>query len=199
MERDHRARNIHRRSELRRSSGWRRWVGEGEGGTCMVMRRSSTCTSLVRKSAPMVALYALLNFLFTYLWHRHVTSSTPVNTRCPRMCRGRSSEVKRDDQAGRGEAPYWFMSEVLPTLHRHTPPPSPHTHPHGQSSDLHLLHRVARPAKRSVRRLRCSSRPVVLHHARPVALACRRTRCSVLAGAFWGRQVVGTRTHCPLE
>ena len=34
--------------------------------TCMVTRRSSTLTSLVRKSAPMVALYWLLNFLFTY-------------------------------------------------------------------------------------------------------------------------------------
>ena len=29
-------------------------------------RRSSTCTSLVRKSAPMVALYCLLNLRFTY-------------------------------------------------------------------------------------------------------------------------------------
>lgn len=33
---------------------------------CMVTSRSSTCTSFVRKSAPMVALYWLLNFLFTY-------------------------------------------------------------------------------------------------------------------------------------
>lgn len=34
----------------------------------MVTSRSSTWTSFVRKSAPMVALYWLLNFLFTYLW-----------------------------------------------------------------------------------------------------------------------------------
>lgn len=34
--------------------------------TCIVTRRSSTITSLVKKSAPMVALYWLLNFLFTY-------------------------------------------------------------------------------------------------------------------------------------
>ena len=35
-------------------------------GTCMVTRRSSTMTSFVRKSAPIVALYWLLNFLLTY-------------------------------------------------------------------------------------------------------------------------------------
>eukprot|EP00960_Hanusia_phi_P053427 762066-Hanusia_phi.AAC.2 len=34
--------------------------------TCMVTSLSSTLTSLVKKSAPMVALYWLLNFLFTY-------------------------------------------------------------------------------------------------------------------------------------
>ncbi len=34
--------------------------------TCIVTNRSSTITSLVRKSAPIVALYWLLNFLFTY-------------------------------------------------------------------------------------------------------------------------------------
>lgn len=34
--------------------------------TCTVTWRSSTCTSLVRKSAPIVALYWLLNFLSTY-------------------------------------------------------------------------------------------------------------------------------------
>ena len=32
----------------------------------MVTSRSSTITSLVRKSAPMVALYCDVNFLFTY-------------------------------------------------------------------------------------------------------------------------------------
>ena len=35
-------------------------------GTCMVTSLSSTCISLVRKSAPMVALYWLENFLLTY-------------------------------------------------------------------------------------------------------------------------------------
>jgi hypothetical protein len=45
--------------------------------TCMVTILSSTVISLVRKSAPMVALYWLLNFFSTY----------------------------------------WFISEVLPTLH----------------------------------------------------------------------------------
>jgi len=34
--------------------------------TCIVTIRSSTITSLVRKSAPMVALYWLVNFLLTY-------------------------------------------------------------------------------------------------------------------------------------
>lgn len=34
--------------------------------TCIVTSLSSTITSLVRKSAPIVALYWLLNFLFTY-------------------------------------------------------------------------------------------------------------------------------------
>lgn len=34
--------------------------------TCKVTIRSSTITSLVRKSAPMVALYWLVNFLLTY-------------------------------------------------------------------------------------------------------------------------------------
>lgn len=34
--------------------------------TCIVTMRSSTITSLVRKSAPIVALYWLVNFLLTY-------------------------------------------------------------------------------------------------------------------------------------
>lgn len=34
--------------------------------TCIVTSLSSTMTSFVRKSAPIVALYWLLNFLFTY-------------------------------------------------------------------------------------------------------------------------------------
>lgn len=34
--------------------------------TCIVTSLSSTITSFVRKSAPIVALYWLLNFLFTY-------------------------------------------------------------------------------------------------------------------------------------
>lgn len=38
----------------------------GKKLTCMVTRRSSTMTSFVRKSAPMVALYWLENFLLTY-------------------------------------------------------------------------------------------------------------------------------------
>lgn len=40
--------------------------------TCMVTIRSSTITSLVRKSAPMVALYWLVNFLLTYWFIRDV-------------------------------------------------------------------------------------------------------------------------------
>lgn len=40
--------------------------------TCIVTSRSSTITSLVRKSAPIVALYWLLNFLFTYWFIREV-------------------------------------------------------------------------------------------------------------------------------
>lgn len=38
----------------------------------MVTSLSSTITSLVRKSAPIVALYWLLNFLFTYCFMREV-------------------------------------------------------------------------------------------------------------------------------
>ena len=41
-------------------------AGGGEALTCMVTSLSSTITSFVRKSAPIVALYWLLNFLFTY-------------------------------------------------------------------------------------------------------------------------------------
>lgn len=40
--------------------------------TCIVTSRSSTITSLVRKSAPIVALYWLLNFLLTYWFIREV-------------------------------------------------------------------------------------------------------------------------------
>ena len=44
------------------------WMqGRGRKRTCNVKRRSSIWTSLVRKSAPMVALYWLLNLLLTYL------------------------------------------------------------------------------------------------------------------------------------
>ena len=41
-------------------------AGGGEALTGMVTSLSSTITSFVRKSAPIVALYWLLNFLFTY-------------------------------------------------------------------------------------------------------------------------------------
>src|SRR3989338_6457025 len=44
---------------------------------CMVTRRSSTITSFVKKSAPMVALYWLLNFLFTYWFIREVLPTPP--------------------------------------------------------------------------------------------------------------------------
>jgi len=37
-----------------------------------VKSRSSNCTSLVKKSAPMVALYWLLNFLLTYWFIKEV-------------------------------------------------------------------------------------------------------------------------------
>lgn len=40
--------------------------------TCIVTSLSSTITSFVRKSAPIVALYWLLNFLFTYWFIRDV-------------------------------------------------------------------------------------------------------------------------------
>lgn len=52
-----------------REGGARTEAGRGGGGaplTCMVTSLSSTITSFVRKSAPIVALYWLLNFLFTY-------------------------------------------------------------------------------------------------------------------------------------
>ncbi len=40
--------------------------------TCIVTSLSSTITSLVRKSAPMVALYCDVNFLLTYWFIRDV-------------------------------------------------------------------------------------------------------------------------------
>jgi len=65
----------------------RRWhcAGWGQaskqpGPTCMVTSLSSTCTSLVRKSAPMVALYWLENFLLTYWFIREVLP-TPLSPR----------------------------------------------------------------------------------------------------------------------
>lgn len=49
--------------------------------TCIVTRRSSTSTSLVRKSAPIVALYWLENFLFTYWFMSEVlpTLESPMS------------------------------------------------------------------------------------------------------------------------
>ena len=44
---------------------------------CKVTSLSSTITSFVRKSAPMVALYWLLNFLFTYWYIREVLPTLP--------------------------------------------------------------------------------------------------------------------------
>ena len=44
--------------------------------TCIVTNRSSTRTSLVRKSAPIVALYEALNFLLTY-WFIKLVFPTP--------------------------------------------------------------------------------------------------------------------------
>lgn len=48
------------------------WILKDSPFTCIVTNLSSTITSLVRKSAPMVALYWLLNFLFTYWFMRDV-------------------------------------------------------------------------------------------------------------------------------
>lgn len=62
------------------------WGGGGVRAalrTCIVTSRSSTITSFVRKSAPIVALYWLLNFLFTYWFIREVfpTLHTHTHTR----------------------------------------------------------------------------------------------------------------------
>lgn len=46
--------------------------GHNAERTCMVTSLSSTTTSLVRKSAPIVALYWLLNRLLTYWFMRDV-------------------------------------------------------------------------------------------------------------------------------
>ena len=46
--------------------------------TCMVTSLSSTVTSLVRKSAPIVALYWLLNFLLTYWFMSDVFPTLPL-------------------------------------------------------------------------------------------------------------------------
>ncbi len=79
----------------------------------MVTSRSSTCTSLVRKSAPMVALYWLLNFLFTYL------------AQAPRERGATCSVVPETGAAARWRGParrraarraHWFISDVFPTL-----------------------------------------------------------------------------------
>ena len=48
--------------------------------TCIVTSLSSTITSFVRKSAPIVALYWLLNFLFTY-WFMSDVLPTPESPR----------------------------------------------------------------------------------------------------------------------
>ena len=45
--------------------------------TCIVTSLSSTMTSLVRKSAPMVALYCDVNFLFTYWFISEVFPTLP--------------------------------------------------------------------------------------------------------------------------
>ena len=49
--------------------------------TCSVTSRSSTTTSFVRKSAPMVTLYWELNFLFTYWFISEVLPTLSINHR----------------------------------------------------------------------------------------------------------------------
>lgn len=72
--------------------------------TCIVTSLSSTMTSFVRKSAPIVALYWLLNRLFTN-WFISDVLPTPLS---PRMitCE-RVGEVSVDDR-GRGAG--WWSS-----------------------------------------------------------------------------------------
>jgi len=70
--------------------------GGGRKRTCNVKRRSSIWTSLVRKSAPMVALYWLLNLLLTY-WFISEVLPTPLS---PRMMTLRSIRLR--DAMGAG-------------------------------------------------------------------------------------------------
>lgn len=70
----------------------------------MVTSLSSIVTSFVRKSAPIVALYWLLNFLFTYLRARGAEGGqAPARARAwGRAARGRL-------------VTHWFIRLVLPT------------------------------------------------------------------------------------
>jgi hypothetical protein len=62
----------------------------------------------VRKSAPIVALYWLLNLLFTYLRTQSFRAAKPHGLKQPK------SDVL--DEAGLRVWPYWFISDVFPTL-----------------------------------------------------------------------------------
>lgn len=61
--------------------------------TCIVTSLSSTMTSFVRKSAPIVALYWLLNFLFTY-WFINEVLPTLGKRKVTREHSGRGKKVR---------------------------------------------------------------------------------------------------------
>lgn len=73
--------------------------------TCIVTRLSSICTSLETKSAPIVPLYWVLNFLCTYLV-KSVVKDTKSAT-----YHQINTIIWNGNQKG-----YWFNKDVFPTL-----------------------------------------------------------------------------------
>lgn len=85
--------------------------------TCKVKSLSSNWTSLVKKSAPMVALYWLLNLRFTYLnaecKDNHIFKSNFMQKQAQTHTQDHILNRKESNFLG-----YWFIKEVFPTLYK---------------------------------------------------------------------------------
>jgi len=79
--------------------------------TCIVTGRPSTTTSLVRKSAPMVALYWALNFLDTYWFIKDVLPTLEVG--------GCAGSERRGGERANEKAPLVFFLTPSPSLYSH--------------------------------------------------------------------------------
>jgi hypothetical protein len=93
----------------------------GAARACIVTSRSSTCTSFVRKSAPMVALYWLENFLLTYLRAGERRQHARARARCvSERSRARqrraaaASEPRRSHAAANAAAVAWGLQPRQP-------------------------------------------------------------------------------------